>query len=172
MIAPRDIYELADTVEAELLAQDGADLEQVEENLWYSWLFVRKRCKNWRARVWPPILHYSRWHWKARGQRRTSAPHEWSTSGGNFSSSSSSAPSYSGLLSPTFCQFFTAHSTESRPLRRRKMRDWSRWQEKDFSQTTSFGSVRLLLLTFTTLWMRSSGKLCLTHHWCCFWQLA
>jgi len=29
MIAPRDIYELADTVEAELLAQDGADLEQV-----------------------------------------------------------------------------------------------------------------------------------------------
>ena len=33
MIAPRDIYELADTVEAELLAQDGADLEQVEEKL-------------------------------------------------------------------------------------------------------------------------------------------
>ena len=31
MIAPRDIYELADTIEAELLAQDGADLEQVEE---------------------------------------------------------------------------------------------------------------------------------------------
>ena len=29
MIAPRDIYELADTVEAELLAQEGADLEQV-----------------------------------------------------------------------------------------------------------------------------------------------
>ena len=41
MIAPRDIYELADTVEAELLAQDGADLEQVEENLWlFSWLFA------------------------------------------------------------------------------------------------------------------------------------
>ena len=40
MIAPRDIYELADTVEAELLAQDGADLEQVEEILWYSWLFA------------------------------------------------------------------------------------------------------------------------------------
>ena len=31
MIAPRDIYELADTVEAEVLAQDGADLEQVGE---------------------------------------------------------------------------------------------------------------------------------------------
>ena len=31
MIAPRDIYELADTVEAELLAQEGADLEQVRE---------------------------------------------------------------------------------------------------------------------------------------------
>ena len=31
MIAPRDIYELADTVEAELLAQEGADLEQVKE---------------------------------------------------------------------------------------------------------------------------------------------
>ena len=31
MIAPRDIYELADTVEAEILAQDGADLEQVGE---------------------------------------------------------------------------------------------------------------------------------------------
>jgi len=29
MIAPRDIYELADTIEAELLAQEGADLEQV-----------------------------------------------------------------------------------------------------------------------------------------------
>ena len=32
MIAPRDIYELADTVEAEILAEDGADLEQVEKN--------------------------------------------------------------------------------------------------------------------------------------------
>ena len=31
MIAPRDIYELADTVEAEQLAQEGADLEQVIE---------------------------------------------------------------------------------------------------------------------------------------------
>ena len=31
MIAPRDIYELADTVETELLAQDGADVEQVGE---------------------------------------------------------------------------------------------------------------------------------------------
>ena len=31
MIAPRDIYELADTVEAELLAQEGAELEQVKE---------------------------------------------------------------------------------------------------------------------------------------------
>ena len=33
MIAPRDIYELADTVEAELLAQEGADLEQVNQIL-------------------------------------------------------------------------------------------------------------------------------------------
>ena len=35
MIAPRDIYELADTVEAELLAQEGADLEQVD----FKWLW-------------------------------------------------------------------------------------------------------------------------------------
>ena len=32
MIAPRDIYELADTVDAELLAQEGADLEQVKDS--------------------------------------------------------------------------------------------------------------------------------------------
>ena len=31
MIAPRDIYDLADTVDAEQLAQEGADLEQVNK---------------------------------------------------------------------------------------------------------------------------------------------
>lgn len=31
MIAPRDIYELADTVDAEQLVQEGADLEQVKQ---------------------------------------------------------------------------------------------------------------------------------------------
>ena len=33
MIAPRNIYDLADTVEAEQLAQEGANLEQVKELL-------------------------------------------------------------------------------------------------------------------------------------------